>query len=387
MIFFTPDEQKFYLVVNGIQQNSQPLSNIKITEMSAPIVYDIKIKFASAALEIITDKVSLEPGTEKSWRIITKTKKGSNKPFYVIKNAAEIPLDNNTASTNTFPQEQIIVYHNQPLPATQVDGVSFSMQANEQGGSVSFNMGSGGNNNNSNAAVVQTTTQVAGNGYCNSPLDAISFMQQLERVRTQTTGAGRKIIAEKIAQQYCLTAQQVFELCDALYLAADKLALAKYCYNRCFNPQQYEEVYKALPTSSLVKELDDYINSFGHTVQQPAPPSTQPVRVEYVQGYNGPYGCPQPMSNAMFASAKNTIEDADFENTRITTAKNIIGANCLTTEQVMAICKLFDFEHSKIELAKFAYSHTYDKANYFKVNTVFEFDSSKQELNKYVQGK
>ncbi len=391
MIFFTPNEEKFYLVVNGIQQNGQPLSNVKITEMAAPVIYNVKIKFEDPKLAIINDKVSLEPGTEKSWAIQGRTRKETNEIYYVIKTSSEIPLDNVTAGNNSFPPEQVIVYHTEPLPNANADGVTFSMNVNEQGGNVSFNVNDGGGTTTSSSTTTTTTTTsssnvLVGSGNCSSPMDAISFRQQLDRVRTQGTAAGKKIIAEKIAQQYCLTAQQVYELCDALYMSADKLALAKYCYSRCYDPQNYEEVYKALPTSSMVKELDDYIRRVGQPVPQTTT-TTVPVRVEYVPGYNGPYGCVQPMNISSFVAAKNTIQDADFENTKMSTAKTIVGANCLTTDQVIEICKLFDFENSKLEFAKFAYSKTYDKGNYFKVNTVFDFDSSKEDLNKYVQNK
>lgn len=394
MIFFAPNEEKFYLVVNGIQQNGQPMSNVKITEMAAPMVYNVKIKFEDAALGIINDKVSVEPGTEKSWSIQAKKKKGTNETEMVIRTAGEIALDNVTA-VNNFPQEQVIVYHTEPLPNANADGVTFSMNVNEEGGNVSFNMGSGSSSSSSTTPTTSTSTttqttstSVAVNGNCSSPVDAISFRQQLERVRTQGTAAGKKIIAEKVAQQYCLTSQQVYELCDALILSSDKLALAKYCYTRCYDPQNYEEVYKALPTSSMVKELDDYITKTGMPVKQTITTTTStPVRVEYVPGYNGPYGCAQPMSASGFASVKSSIQDADFENTKMSTAKTILGSNCLTVDQVVEICKLFDFENTKLEFAKFAYSHTYDKGNYFKVNTVFDFDASKEELNKYTQGK
>jgi hypothetical protein len=392
MIFFTPNEEKFYLVVNGIQQNGQPLSNVKITEMAAPVIYNVKIKFEDPKLAIINDKVSLEPGTEKSWAIQGRTKKGSSEIYYVIKTSAEIPLDDVAATNNSFPQEQVIVYHTEPLPNANADGVTFSMNVNEQGGNISFNVNDGGGTTTSSSTTTTTTTTsssnvVVGNGNCSRPMDAIAFRQQLDRVRTQGTAAGKKIVAEKIAQTNCLTSQQVYELCDALYMSADKLALAKYCYGRCYDPQNYEEVYKALPTSTMVNELDDYIRRVGQPVQQTTTTTTVPVRVEYVPGYNGPYGCVQPMSAASFASAKNSIQDADFENTKMSTAKTIVGSNCLTTDQVVEICKLFDFENSKLEFAKFAYPKTYDKGNYFKVNTVFDFDASKEDLNKYVQNK
>lgn len=390
MIFFAPNEEKFYLVVNGIQQNGQPVSNVKVTEMSAPVTYNIKIKFEDEKLGFINDKVTLEPGTEKSWSIQAKKKKGTNETVYVIKTAAEVELNNIAAVNNSFPPEQVIIYHTTPLPNAGADGVSFSMNVNEQGSNVSFNMNNGSSTTSSSTTTTttQSTTGTVINAVnCNNMLDAISFRQQLDRVRTQGTAAGKKIIAEKIAQQYCLSSKQVYELCDALLLSSDKIDLAKYSYTHCYDTQNYEEVYKAMPTSSMVKELYDYISKTGNSVPPTAPATTVPVRVEYVPGYSGPYGCAQPMSTAGFASAKSSIEDADFENTKMSTAKTITGANCLTTDQVVEICKLFDFENTRLEFAKFAYPHTYDKGNYFKVNKVFDFDASKQDLNKYIQNK
>ncbi|MCP9749747.1 DUF4476 domain-containing protein [Ferruginibacter sp. HRS2-29] len=393
MIFFTPNEEKFYLIVNGIQQNAEPMSNVKITDMSSPMVYNVKVRFDDSKLAVINDKVSLEPGTEKSWSIQAKKKKNAGENEFVIKTAGEIDLDETPSATN-FAPEQVIVYHTTPLPNINADGVSISMNVNEQSANVSFNVQGGTTTSTSTSVQTSTTTtNMHGGGYCRNPMDAISFRQQLERVRSQGTAAGRKIIAEKIAQTNCLTSSQVYELCDAMYMNADKMALAKYSYTRSFDPQNYEEVFKALPTNSMVQELNNYIesirNSGGNFPPVPPTPPTPatPVVIEYVPGYNGPYGCPQPMSRANFASAKSTIDDADFENTKLSTAKTIVESNCVTTDQVVEICKLFDFENSKLEFAKFAYAKTYDKGNYFKVAKVFDFDASKQELNKYLKGK
>ena len=119
----------------------------------------------------------------------------------------------------------------------------------------------------------------------------------------------------------------------------------------------------------------------GGSATQAAPQQTQQ---QYVPGYNGPVGCPTPMSHDDYESAKSSISQKDFENTKLDMAKQIAGSNCLLAEQVKGIMKLFTFENSKLDFAKFAYTHTYDKGNYFKVNDAFEFDSSSQELNSYV---
>lgn len=104
----------------------------------------------------------------------------------------------------------------------------------------------------------------------------------------------------------------------------------------------------------------------------------------YLPGYNGPIGCPVPMSLQEFQSAKTTISLKTFESSKITIAKQIAGANCLLSSQVKEIMILFGFEGTKIEFAKFAYPRTYDKGNFFMVNDAFDFDSSIGELNKFI---
>jgi hypothetical protein len=95
-------------------------------------------------------------------------------------------------------------------------------------------------------------------------------------------------------------------------------------------------------------------------------------------------GCEYPMTWDNFKSAKETVSKESFDETKLSTAKSILAANCFNTEQVIQICKLFSFEANKLDFAKFAYSKTTDQANYFKVNNVFDFDASKTELNNYV---
>ncbi len=101
-------------------------------------------------------------------------------------------------------------------------------------------------------------------------------------------------------------------------------------------------------------------------------------------GYDGRIGCPWPMNPNNFNRAKQTISNADFDSDKQTIAKQIVNSNCLTAQQVKEIASLFDFESDKLEFAKFAYNHTFDVENYFIINDVFEFSSSIQELNNYI---
>jgi hypothetical protein len=111
-------------------------------------------------------------------------------------------------------------------------------------------------------------------------------------------------------------------------------------------------------------------------------PNTQVV---YLPGYNGAIGCPVPMAANDFSDLKKTIASKTFEDTKMTIAKQVVGQQCLFTSQVKEILQLFTFEESKLDFAKYAWTYTYDRGNYFKVNDVFTFETSTEELNAYIQ--
>jgi hypothetical protein len=120
----------------------------------------------------------------------------------------------------------------------------------------------------------------------------------------------------------------------------------------------------------------EYVMHYGRDMQQqtqvvintPPPPPPGPVA----------------MDPGSFNDAKNAVATASFEDTRLSTAKTIFSGNYMTTDQVTEICKLFSFEDTKLAFAKFAYSKTVDPNNYFKVGSVFGFDSNKQALNTFI---
>lgn len=92
-----------------------------------------------------------------------------------------------------------------------------------------------------------------------------------------------------------------------------------------------------------------------------------------------------PMNNNDFNSALSAIDDASFDETKVNTAKSIADNNCLSTDQIVSICNKLSFESSKLDFAKYAYARCTDRNNYFKVNKVFSFDSSKSEMTDFTR--
>ena len=91
------------------------------------------------------------------------------------------------------------------------------------------------------------------------------------------------------------------------------------------------------------------------------------------------------MNDRDFSQVKETLRKEWFENTRLTTAKQIIDANYFTSQQVKAMLLLFTFENNRLDLAKYAYGRTVDKGNYFIINDAFTFNNNKEKLSEYIR--
>lgn len=105
--------------------------------------------------------------------------------------------------------------------------------------------------------------------------------------------------------------------------------------------------------------------------------------VEPIRGCNG-RTCMTPRD---FNAAMTTIKNQSFEDTRLKTAKQVITANCLNTDQIIQIANTFNFEDNKLDFAKYAYDYCIEPRNYFKLNGIFSFSSNVDELSDYVQSR
>ncbi len=152
-----------------------------------------------------------------------------------------------------------------------------------------------------------------------------------------------------------------------------------------------EDIYPAGNTSAY-GSLPLYPVNFSH------PPVSQQTRVEVnIQNnihtapvaqtvYTGATGCPAPVSYERFQSMLNTVENESFDEGRLRIAKILIQTNaCLSAAQVKQLMQLFSFDDNKVELAKFAWDYLYDLENFHLIYDALDFESSKEELENYIQ--
>ncbi len=85
-----------------------------------------------------------------------------------------------------------------------------------------------------------------------------------------------------------------------------------------------------------------------------------------------------------FAALRATLVNQNFDDTRLTIAKQALQNRMLSSNQVAELMRLFTFESSKLDFAKYAYKNTYDKERYFVINNEFTFSSSTDDLNNFI---
>jgi hypothetical protein len=123
------------------------------------------------------------------------------------------------------------------------------------------------------------------------------------------------------------------------------------------------------------------------TQQEPAPkpaprPAAKPAPAPAPAGR-----CASSMAPASFSKAKDNISSNSFEDSKMTVAKQVTKANCMTASQIAEVMGLFSFEDSKLQYAKYAYDFCYNQGDYYEVNSAFTFESSIEDLNQYLESK
>lgn len=333
LIIFAEDPTPFYAIVNGIKQNNEPQTNVKITGLTNPAVR-VKIVFADGTTPDVDKNLYFENMDVEVTTKITNTKKGYKLRYFGEVAMGQAPINDNQAvivysttptqinannntkisqpntntSTTTVTEETVTT-------TTSTNGMNTNMNVNENSNgtneNVNVNMNVGGFGVNMNVDVndngMNTSTSTNGNGV-NSSVNSSTTTTTTTTTSTTTSGGS-------------------------------------------------------------------YFNQADMNTQV-----TEPV--VYVPGYTGNVGCAIPQTTVN--DITSAIDDEDFSDDKIMIAKQALKNKCVTAEQVKTIMEHFDFEDKKLEFAKYAYDYTYDQGNYYKVNKAFDFSSSKEELNEYI---
>ncbi len=121
----------------------------------------------------------------------------------------------------------------------------------------------------------------------------------------------------------------------------------------------------------------------------PGRPSSYSSRHYYGRGGQQVYVEPTPtcsfMSNQEMAQLQATVRRIPFDEDRLLVLQHALQYSTFMSADVRELTRLLSFDTSRLKFAKQAFNNTYDKQNYYIVNTAFDFSSSTRELQQYIQ--
>jgi len=324
LVVFSENGEKFFLIINGVKQNIEAETNVKVTELIQPN-YKAKIVFEDKAKGVVDQNIYFMQGGEpvKNYEFVYSVgmkKKG----IYRARPVSAVAIGPQTKSSS----DQTVVHYatSEPTPSNNnVINVADDQTA------------SGGSNLQTEQSVIQTQTSYDNSGSVNMGIKMDANGVNIKVDDGMGTGTG---ISTTTSQTVTTTTTKT----------------------------------SGGTTTNKSGTSTSSDSGFGNL---------QSTNAGLNNGTNSP-AC-GPMNATEFKTAKESIGSKSFDDSKLTVAKQILGSNCMSSDQVKEVMGLFSFEQSKLDFAKYAYGRTTDQKNYYKLNDAFTFQSSISELDAHIK--
>lgn len=325
LVIFAQDGNRFTVILNGLTQNAEPETNVKITGLNAAN-YKVRVIFDNSSLgEINQTCYLMENGNEVSNREFTYSIEQKKNGEWKLKPNSVADIN---SSPTTSPNQSVYVFNptgTATPAASQTTTVTTTTTTTGQ---------------------TQTVTTGVSNGTSPAPAPA-------------PAANGTKGGTGATTQQTTTT-------------------------TTTGNPNAANVGVNAGGVGINISISDGMTgtssSSTTTTTTQTSSTSTQSEPEENTEDK-----CYWPMTSTEFANAKASVVNQSFEDGKLKVAKQILSTNCMSVAQVKEIMALFSFEDTKLDWAKFAYGKTTDPQNYYQLNDGFTYSSSVDALNSYIE--
>ena len=308
LVVFSENGEKFFLFVNGVKQNIEAETNVKVVDLIQPN-YKTKIVFEDKAKGVVDQNVYFMQGGEPVTKYefvfsVSVSKKGGYKarPVSAV-SIAEVKKD----------PAQTVVHYSTTEPTENSNNVISDGTDN-----TNVNVSTDANGNSSNTQVNQTVTKTqTTNGNTNNTTNVGINMNGLGVNINVNDGMGGGM-------------------------------------NNNTTTTTSQTVTTTTASSGTVKNTNSQSQlsntNSGNNPPRGGSPKGQ-AAANPLPGYTGAVGCPMPMSSTEFGSVKTSISSKSFDDTKEKMAKQVIDNNCLLSSQVKEIMELFSFEATRLSLA------------------------------------
>jgi hypothetical protein len=373
-VIYSEAGEKFTLYLNGEAMNSAPQANVKLQGLTSEF-YQARVDFQDATLaDFSNNNFALHPGMEVTYQV-KKNKKGE----YVLRYYTENPISSGATTNNPSNNnaKDFAVADDAPASTTQTQNNTGTVSSGNTnttttttvtgtntkpttGGNVGLNINVDGVNMGMNVNVNETPNTTGGSVGMNVNADGVNFGMNVNVNETNSTTTGGNV---------------------GMNINVDGMNMGINMNVPNMDVQTSGTTTTTTRTTTSSSSSNSTVPT--HTTRPSEPSPTQPSNATI----SGNGNCTRSMDAASFGKAKQNIESKGFDDTKLSTAKQVAKANCLTTEQILVIMKIFGFEESRLEFAKYAYDYCFDQNNYYTISEGFSFDSSTEELNEYIETK
>ena len=176
--------------------------------------------------------------------------------------------------------------------------------------------------------------------------------------------SGDKVnLIQNFLQSKKVSTEQVKTILGWLSFENSKLQVAKFCYPRTIDQDNYLQVSSLLSFQNSKSELEQLM--FADPKNNNNTNNTNNKSLNNVQ------------MNQLGTAVKEKITDTD----KLKLMQQSLADNTMQTMQISQMLDWFTFEGSKLEFAQWAFSRTTDRTNYGQLKSKFSFLSSKKAID------
>jgi len=253
LTIFSENGDKFFLILNGEQQNDIAQTNLRIEDLNQPY-YNAKIIFADKTLqEISKNYLPLTDADGVMQDVTYKIKRDKNNKSKLKMNFfSMIPVRPDYIA----PKNVYVMHYGQPQMNVGMNGnvnVGVNMNVNINDDSHAGHDHHDGHNHDAHD---NHRPKGCSKGYAMSPAN---FNSAVATIKKQSFEDSKLKTAQQVVSANCLNTNQITQMANLFNFEDNKLEFAKFAYDYCVDTENYYKLNGIFNFSSNADALSDYV--------------------------------------------------------------------------------------------------------------------------------
>lgn len=224
-------------------------------------------------------------------------------------------------------------------------------------------------NNNPSQYQVNYSLIPSYSGYINcnkgSLLDDIDKL--VEAVASESFGDDKLKVIRQATKQTCLSVSDIEKLIEEFNHSSEKMELLKWAWDYTYDIDNFYKLSSSMTFSGDKEELDQFID------QQPT------SHFQYVYSTDNSDGALIDADDL-----EERMENESFADNKMLLAKQALVSRYISVEQIKQLAPQFSHESDLLEFIEMAYPRTLDQENFYTLNEILTFSSSKDKLDEII---